>query len=86
MITEVSLVLQGKGKFAVGVVRGRSDGVVEPLEVIAKREEALVELAHDLGRGGGVLGGDRVFRLDGRTRSEFVRRVIEVVHVGEEVF
>ena len=86
LVAEVGFVLQGKGEFTVGIVRGGGDGVVEPLEVIAKGEEPLVELPHDLGGGGGVLAGDGVFRLDGRTRSEFVRGIIEVVHVGVEVY
>jgi hypothetical protein len=43
LIAQVSVVGKREGEFAVHEVVGRNSGVVEPLEEVAKGEEALIE-------------------------------------------
>lgn len=64
LVSQVGVVLQGKGKLSVAkVVCGRG-AVVEPLEQLPPGEESLVEAAHDLGVGCLERGDVTVAALD----------------------
>lgn len=49
LVTQVGIVLEGKGELSVAKVVGRCWAVVQPLEEVSPWEETLIEEAHDFG-------------------------------------
>lgn len=48
LVSEIGVILEGQGEFAIAKLPSRHNSVVQPLEKIAEWEESLVEGEHDI--------------------------------------